>query len=167
MGLNCLKKVVMKGHQEHVREIRAGNKGYEMYRPMIVKWMRRRCSNMEPRVLFRYFVHFFDSGGHCFCYHDNSEWILRPTLDWLFHPRRPRSCICYLKHWHWLQAEIPFTKAVKFPQLHEAQQFCKTIMAENSDDIPLFPRYQPETERRLVTRKGVTCVTGKRMRMRK
>ena len=30
-------------------------------------------------------------------------------------------------------------------------------MAENSDDIPLFPRYQPETERRLVTRKGVTC----------
>ena len=117
-----------------------------------------------PYLLFGYFVHFFDSGGHCFCYHENSEWLLRPTLDWLFHPRRPRSCICYLKHWHWLQAEIPFTKAVKFPQPHEAQQFCKTIMAENSDDIPLFPRYQPETERRLVTRKGVTCVTGKRMR---
>ena len=26
-----------------------------------------------PYPLFGYFVHFFDSGGHCFCYHENSE----------------------------------------------------------------------------------------------
>ena len=51
IGLSSLMKKIMKGHLEGIKEIREESQGYEMYHPMTVKWMKRRCSNMEPRVL--------------------------------------------------------------------------------------------------------------------